>query len=154
MTDISSKKANAYLQVDHGDLQGVFTKLRALEELSQAVSPYLDPRIAPFCQVANCAANKLIIIVANGSIATQLRFQSADLIEKFHQHPKLQGIKHIECKVRPTQALAAPACRPQKVTLLSAETAEIVHRMAQSLTDSRLRTIMEKIAGRVKPQSE
>jgi hypothetical protein len=94
---------------------------------------------------------KLILIAANGSIATQLRFITADLLKRIKREPTLQHIQQIECKVRPVQSALSSRLTTQmskKMPSLSPETAEIVHEIAGSIEDPTLREVMERIAKR------
>lgn len=153
MADFSIKKPEQFLENDSRDLQTVYAKIHLLEQLSAKVIPNLDKDIAKFCQVGNLINGKLILIVANGSIATQLRFQSTDLLRKLRADAALKHITAIEYKVRPPQAKTSPrlASKPAKnMPALSKETAEIVQTIAESIADPGLKEIMARIAKRVK----
>lgn len=151
MKEYSSKKADIFLETDNRDLQFVFTKLKQLEILNQRVATYLDDNIAKYCQVANLAEKRLTLIVANGSIATQIRFQSLDLLKKFKQDAMLRHIQDIQCKVRPAQTATHTSYRKNKnMPALSQETAEIVSDIAESIEDPALREIMIKIASKIR----
>lgn len=147
-----SKKASNYLQTSVRELQTVFAKLKELTLINEKVSTYLDPNFAMFCQVANITANRLVLVVANGSIATQIRFQTLDLLRRFKQDPALAFIREIQCKVRPpyNPSEAAPAYTRPPMEALSPQTAEMISEVAQSITDPRLREIMNRIARRTK----
>jgi hypothetical protein len=152
VSDSFSKKANAYLETDSRDLQWVFSKLKQLDELNRKVSQYLDANIRNYCQVANLKDGHLMLVTANASIATQIRFQTVDLLKKFKQDPLLQKIQAIHCKVRPpltwpatSQAFIVPL---KKMKPLSHETAEFVREIAESLEDPQLKEVMKRIAGR------
>lgn len=157
LKDTSPKKAGTYLKTDSRELLSIFAKIKELEALNKKVSAYLDPNLVKYCQVANIIGGRLIIIVANGSIATQLRFQMVDLIRKFKQDSALQKIHDIQCKVHPL--FAATATRPsnknaRKMLPLSLETAEIIHHMATSLDDPKLKDIMLRIAQHTKDRTK
>jgi hypothetical protein len=158
MSDSYYKKPHAYLNADNADLQFVFAKAKRLQELSRNVSVYFDANVAPYCQVANIEGNKLIVLVANGSIATQLRFQMADMLRKFRsdRDPRLQKITDIQYKVHPSfspSPMAVNLKQKQNMPLLSAETAKSIRDFAESLQDPKLKEIMEKIAGRTKEKA-
>ncbi|VVC76335.1 hypothetical protein AQUSIP_16460 [Aquicella siphonis] len=151
MKDSSFRKADAFIGSQSRDLGSLFAKIRSLAALNQKISGYLAPEIAPYCQAANLTGGKLIFTVANGSIATRLRFMSADLLRQFSCDPGLKHIRLIECKVRLTSSSAAPrpsAAGTRNMPLLARETAELVREMAESITDPKLRAIMERIANR------
>lgn len=155
MDKSSFKKANAF--ITHGgdaqDLQAIHAKIKMLERLSQKVLPLLDSSLAKYCQVANLTNGKLILIAANGSIATQIRFQANEILGKLSKDNSIWQIKGIECKVRPPQPRLSPrlqATPAKHMAALSPETAQIVKSMAELIEDPKLREIMERIAGRVK----
>lgn len=151
-----SKKADTYLQAESRDLRLVFAKIRELQIINEKLYAHLDPHIAKYCQAANVAGNRLILIVANGSIATQLRFQLSDLLKKLKSdpHPLIQKIHDIQCKVHPgftLPALQSSAYPRQKMQPLSPETANMIQEMAEAIEDPKLREIMERIANRSTP---
>lgn len=155
MKDDQSKQAHRFLEGKSQNLGPLFAKAKELQALNQKIAAYLSPEIAHYCQVANQMGNKLTLIVANGSIATQLRFQAIDIIRKFHSSadPALQKIQTIQCKVYPDIAMTPLQTRSRakrKVQPLSPETAQIIHDMAESIQDPKLKEIMERIARRGK----
>lgn len=151
MTD-SSKKANSYLKAESHDLRLVFAKIRELTILNEKVAQYLDPSVVKYCQVANVVGPKLVLLAANGSIATQLRFQLPDLLKKLKAdpHPTLQKIQDIQCKVHPTflpnrQPVVSKNKQPMQKP--SPETARMMHELAESIDDPKLKEVMRRIAG-------
>lgn len=145
----SSKKANDFIAMDSRELSTVFAKIRLLEDLTRKITPYLDENVRSYCHIANIMSGRLVLIAANGSIATQLRFQTPELLKKFKTDPSLRHIVDIHCKVRPSHN-PAPAKKNSQMAPLTQATAEIVKGMAESIEDPKLREIMERIAGRVR----
>jgi hypothetical protein len=155
VVDTPFKKANAFILNKGRDLQTVYTKVNLLEMLNHKVMAYLEPGMEKFCQVANLVGGKLTLIAANGSIATQIRFQTNDLLRKFRQDISLRHIVSIECKVSPAQNTTSPrlTTKPLKnMPALSRQTADIVKTMAESIEDSALKEVMMRIAKRVKTE--
>lgn len=149
---ISSKKVTTYLEGGRRELQTLFAKIRLIESYNVKITDYLDPVVRKYCQVANIVDKCLVMIVANSSIATQLRFQTHDLLQRFKEDSLLRNIKEIQYKVRPythsrNRFNHSP---PKELPLLSKETATIIHSIAESLEDPALRIAMEKIASHVK----
>lgn len=150
MGDSFTKNAGSVL-LEHGhqDLQFILGKVKKLTELSRLVSTFLDPTMLDQCQVANLAGNRLTMLAANGSVATQLRFQTQDLLRKFKQHPLLRAIQHIDCKVSPVSTqpqLPQRDAAPREVQRLSPETAALLQDMAEGLEDVRLKESILNIA--------
>lgn len=152
MTNLNNKKAMHYFSSDDNDLQFVLARAKKLSHIATKVMAYLDPTIAPYCQIANLTGNKLIILTANASIATQIRFQTADLLPRLQadEEPALKIIRSIHCKVQPDLLKARHSCKTASVQKLSSATAEIVDAIADTLEDPKLRAIMKKIATRRK----
>lgn len=150
MTHPTSKKIHAFLQSENQSLQTLFAKVRELDELHNKVMRYLAPHLTDYCRVASLTANKLTIIVANASIATQLRLQTPDLLRVLKQDTTLKKIQDIQCKVRPfsTSSRLQPLVKPTAMQPLSTATAEIVRAIAESLQDPNLKRILLTIAGR------
>lgn len=155
MKDIKPKKANAFLSRNR-ELPQVFAKIKQLDILNRLMADHLEPNMRQYCRVAHLTGGRLTLVVANGSVATQLRFQTNDLIRRFANVPALRQVKEIHCKVHPSIAQTArtasrPTARQQRqMPLLSTETAEIVKYIADSLEDPRLRAIMQRIASKKK----
>jgi hypothetical protein len=138
--------AGSYIESDTHDLKFIFDKIRALNLIQEKVQTYLDPVLVKYCQVANLAENRLVLLVANGSVATQIRFMTNDLLKKFSQDSSLQHIRQIECKVRPAGTKVSEDKKGYQVEPLSVETAAIVRELAESIEDTRLREIMLRIS--------
>lgn len=111
---------------------------------------HLNPRIAHHCQVANVCGTTLTVLAANGAIATELRYQTANLLAKFKQDPQLQHFDNIEYKVRPAFTNRLHDNHHTKSTHnmppLSKETAATIEEIAESLHHPKLQAIMKKIA--------
>lgn len=146
MNDKSTKKADAFLQTTDHDLQALFAKIKLLEELNKKVSAFLEGSLKSSCQVANMVDRRLILLVANGSVATQLRFMTPDLLIKFKHDPVLKKIQSIQCIVRPTPIPAVPQKSLPKMPPLSRKTAEIVREIAESMDDKKLKEVFLRIA--------
>lgn len=145
MDNNSTKKAQAYFQSDHQDLQMIMAKVKELETLSQHLKAHLEPNILRYCQVGLRNKEQLVLFVANSSIATEIRLKTPELIRKFKLDPVFAGITSIQCKIY----VKSPAMKPvvlQKMQPLSTETAQMMQDIALSLEDPQLREIMCRIA--------
>jgi hypothetical protein len=129
------------------DLHPVLEKIKKLQSLAKQMAPYFDDILKNNCQVANCEGRYVVLIVANASLATHLRFQTALLLSQFKKNPHLQMIQEIRIKIVPSrQANKNGRQRTQAMKRLSPQTASTLRQMAASLQDERLRKIMERIA--------
>ncbi|OGT35117.1 MAG: hypothetical protein A3F11_07900 [Gammaproteobacteria bacterium RIFCSPHIGHO2_12_FULL_37_14] len=143
------KKINGYLKTDHQGLKSLYERIKKIELLTQKIFTYLDPNLKKYCQIVNDENNRLIMLVENAAIATQLRFQTANLITQFKHDPTLKHIQDIHYKVRPLNSSYSKRYLieiNQPPLLLSRETAETIKNTAQTIEDLTLRNIMEKIA--------
>lgn len=148
-----SKQAHDFLTTNQRDFQAVFGKLKWLAELNQQVLAVIaDPALIKYCQVANFQQNRLVLLVANGSIATQLHYQLPELTRKLQAIPQLAQLESIQCKVRPSYIppLARSfASKNRAMALLSPPTARIVAEVSQTIADPQLREVMLRIAQKV-----
>ncbi len=154
MTTFKPKKANAFLSRNR-ELPQLFAKIKQIDELNQLVSEYLDARLQAYCKVAHLAAGRLTLVAANGAVATQVRFLTNHLLKQFATHPTLKYIKEIHCKVHPslgeTRVHNTISTKiPRRMPLLSADTADMVQSIADSLEDPELRAVMQRIAEKKK----
>lgn len=157
MTLLSSKQITHYLEANDRDLQFILSKVNQLQKLNQKIASYLNPALAKHCYVAQIREKKLILIVSNGSYATQLRFETADLLVKFKQDETLKHIQELECKVNPgfIQSMQeAPQNVCKQMPFISKETANIMNEMADTISDPELKAIMKKIAKHTKDENE
>jgi hypothetical protein len=140
------------LQAGGRDLDFVISKVKRLSEIQSLIAKYMDPTLMKYCQVGNMLDHRLTLIVANGTIATQIRFLSNELLKKFKQDTQLQTIQHIDCKVRPTQSSTArmETKKDKYAPLLSNDSAAVVNEIAETITDPKLKQIMQRIAQRKK----
>lgn len=137
------------LNAAQGDLASLLSKAKHLAALQEAILPLLDPTVKKHCQAANVNDDTLVILTANGSAATQLRFQTPDLLKQFQGHPALAQFKHIQIKVRPPLAPSQklPANTPaRKMQPLSVKSAQMIRETAATIDDPELRAAMLNMA--------
>lgn len=141
------------MQTKDQTLRDIFAKVKKIDQLNARITRLLPPDLAKNCHIGNVEQGRLIIIAANGAVATQIRYLTADLLRLFQADPLLRYIKKIDCKVRapmrPSSRLSARLDRGA-MPPLSTETAEIVHDIAQSITDEKVKKALEKIAKNTK----
>jgi len=149
MADLYSKKAGTFLGGQ--DLLAILRKAKLLNEINEQLAKYLPPEIMAYCQAANIIDNKLIILTANGSLATQIRLRTPTLLEQFKADPLLKNFKEIQPKVKRETSTRPSRQKPkEKLAPLTPETAQMVYDIAQSISDPKLREILERIAKRTK----
>lgn len=138
----TSKSASDYLQ----GLGSIIQQVGQLKELNQHFKQYIAPEIAEYCFVTRLVNHKLTVLTASGSIATQIRFESFDLLRKFKGDAVLKEVKQIETKVRPQQAPGGSHKKTKKVAKLSTASSEIIESIAESIDDEKLKKALLRIA--------
>lgn len=147
MSKPSVKKVAQVLDNKSSNLQLLLLKIRDIEQVNRRLQPLLEDSLKKYCLVANINERTLTLLVANSSIASQIRFQTPDYLKQFKTDPILKRYQEIICKIRPLSSLPAQKSNlTNKMAPLSAETAQIVHEIAESLADPALKKIMQKIA--------
>ena len=131
-------------------LDELISKANRLKHFNSLLAMHLEMEIAKHCQVAKFEDNCLFVLTDNGSWATQLRFHIPDLMVKLRKHPELAGLGGIICKTRPAKVVEKSLKGKRVVSALSVGTAETILENAKMIKDSKLREIMERIAGNVK----
>ncbi|OGT39476.1 MAG: hypothetical protein A3F12_02920 [Gammaproteobacteria bacterium RIFCSPHIGHO2_12_FULL_38_14] len=150
MTTDASKKVMAYFKSPRDDLKQFFSKLKIRDALEERLSHYLHPSIQKDCCVAHLNGSRLTILTANAAVATQLRFEAANLLKKMQGDPVLKQIKEIHFKVSVNQFISKPPLKNNPMEPLSTETSKTVFEIANTIKDERLQSILKKIAGYVR----
>jgi hypothetical protein len=139
--------ANHILENNNQILNGLFHKLRNIRHLHSLLVAHLEPYLAEQCRVIKFEKNCLFVMTENGSWATRLRFQIPQLMAALRTHPELENLAGIICKIKPAftnETLTAAKKRP--VAKLSQKTSESILNAAKSITDEKLRRVLERIA--------
>ncbi|MGE3920075.1 MAG: DciA family protein [Gammaproteobacteria bacterium] len=89
------------LSNQNSNLGKILARANQLQLLNKQLSDYLSSEFLGRCTVANIRNNSLIIQANNAIIATQLRFQSGDLLEYFRNKANLRNLCSIQVIVRP-----------------------------------------------------
>lgn len=146
----SQKNVGDFLSESPGALGMLLFKLKRLQMMNECFLTHIDPKIRPYCQVGNWAQGCLIILAANGSIATHIRLASPLLLQKFKTEAPFKGIKTLQCKVNPyasnTTRLDEILFKLPKQLSISKEAAELVKEIAEDLPDEKLQQALLKIA--------
>lgn len=99
MNDSAPASVKQLLQSENSALQRIFAKVRQLNELNSLLLEQLEPQLAKYCMVANVYYDRLVVLVENAAVATQLRFCVPGLLPELRKHPLLKEIKGIDCRV-------------------------------------------------------
>lgn len=143
---------SAFLSPGYRDLTTIMSKVKAIDKLHQTLQEILPDELRQYVRVANLSNGILVALVANGAVATQLRYHNRTLIKKLHKNPALNHIKEIQVKVRPdnpTKVFERPVDKKKlrkAASPLGQDAADILIDMAQTIDDPRIRKTLEKIA--------
>lgn len=148
MNTKDTKTTHDLLSSPNRGLSAIYTKVKRLKEIEEALQKYLPKALKHQCQVANKSLGKLVLISKNGAIATELRFFVPDLLRKCERDPQLNDIKQIECKVQPVETPPANTDK-KKLQLLSPATAQMVLEIADTMDDPKLKNSLQRIAKHV-----
>lgn len=142
----NTKSIGTWLTIPQSDLTTLLAKSQALNTIQERLEAYIEPAFAAYYQVSNLIEGRLVLQVANGSIATQLRLQANALIASFADDPILRGIKLLDVKVRPPASKGAKKIAVTKVAPLSEETANIIRETAEGIQDAKLKAVMLRLS--------
>lgn len=150
-----AKKTSAYLQTGQIGLGNLLSKVKEWNELNEFLATIIEPKLWKYCRVGGLQTGQLTILAANGSVASQIRFQTADILLKCKTHPTFKMITHINSKVLPSFAYSTnssnvlPSGR-KNLAPLSLETAASLKEIAKGIDDIKLREALLRIAEHVK----
>ena len=81
--------------LNSGILKSIRQKSQQLVYLNQLVQTVLDNELKPHCQVANYEKGMLTLATDNAAFATQLRYQTPELIKILQQQSPFKDLKNI-----------------------------------------------------------
>ncbi len=146
MTWNQSKKAQEYLEKEGQHFQHVLQKVRQLQRLNEHFKAVIPENIRDLCYITNMQYDRITVVAANGSIATQLRFEGTDILRKLKNHDCFKYIKKIDCKVSPSLALPNKNPTGHQIKPLTKQSAQIIKDIADSIDDDRIRDALKRIA--------
>lgn len=82
-------------------LQKIIQKARLIMALEDQLKNILPDNFANQCTVANIHANSVIIHVQSAAIATRLRFQEQEILQKINKIKQFSVVRGVQFKVRP-----------------------------------------------------
>jgi len=149
---IHSKPISQVMNAKHHDLQQLFQKLHEINRIKKMVMPMLDTHMHGYIDVSyDFSKHILIFIVANDAIATRLRFQTEELLNRFKLHSYLKRIKDIHLRIQSFKRGKYQKTTKQQVALLSQNSAHAIAQVADNMTHPALKSVMQRIAKRIKP---
>jgi hypothetical protein len=136
-------KINRFFSAD-GDFQPVIEKVREIEALSKLLAGFLPPELAPLVRVANLKDGKLVILAANGAVATKLKLLSDSLCAYITQ--QRSQVNSVSVRVQPGPGEGAEAA-PKQAHLTRQALQELValyQRLPESAFRKALKTLLDR----------
>lgn len=143
------KRPISILNDQPNELGAMLAKASLLAKLQAAFSRLLEASLAKNCQVANVTQTSLLVLVNNGTTATQLKFMTPELLQCFKNTPALSHLSELIVKVRPP---IAPSQRLGQKEIhrpclpLSPENAEHLKQTAEGIEDEKLKAALLRLA--------
>lgn len=149
MTGKTKKTFDHLLASEQMGSRGLLDKVAKIAELDKLVKQYLPMPLAKHCQVVNVRTGKLILKLDSPAWATQVRFNSPNLLSALRQNPLYAGLAGIDFYVNPDAVMdKTPAKIVGKKPSLSVNAKQSLLSAAETITNPQLRAILEKIAAR------
>ena len=114
---------------------------------ARAIKNALPKDLRPKIVAGNLHSGLLTLYVPTASLATRLRFEENNLIEKLREDPLFRGIRRIQCRVKLFKSEASQHKKP--ANRLSAKAASIIQEFSESLTDEEFKRQFQRLAARV-----
>lgn len=116
-------------------------------DLRKALAKVLPGDLASHCSIANYKSGKLVLFANNNAVAAKLRLLATGLPSKISGQLKQTGcqVTAVAIEVQPRPLTQPPIA---KSTFLSAAAAREVRALADQVTDSKLKTVLESLASR------
>lgn len=122
-------------------------KANYLKHLNKALQVLLPKDLVTHCQVANVRDNVLVLHLDSAEWATQLHYQTAELLNQLRQQKCYAALRSIQYKIRPVASknkiIATPVATP-----LSSTTRDLLSETAKTLKNKELAEVLERLSKR------
>ena len=153
MTNSSGKKPKSVKsllnQREVSSTQAGFGKIlahaRDLMQLDKMLASFIDPALAPHCQVAEMRKHSLILVCSSAAFAARIRMISQQLLDAFNEEGEF-GIERIEIRIAPVNR---PLPEVRKPRTLSSAAVQALGRFASDSGDAEILALFDKINARL-----
>jgi hypothetical protein len=137
-----------YLQQDSKTLGKLLSRLNQLQQWNAGLKECLAEHqvLSEHCFIVNLAGTSLIVLADNSHWMTRFRFHVPALLLKLRNYSGLENIQSICCKVEPHYVPASSLKNSGPQQKLSVTNANLMHEIAEKITDEKLKIVLEKIA--------
>ena len=143
------RKFARWLSAESGLLGRLMSECRQHDDLDRELADSLDaidPDLVNQCSVARLRGDEIIVVCANGSWATRLRFHSANLLNALKRRHGLASLKRIVVRTAPPIPDNKPKSRRVKAAPISGANRAIIRDTAAGINDPELRSALERLA--------
>jgi hypothetical protein len=152
-----SNPENIHAVLRQGELGSLLVELQKIKALNQAILPLLPEQFRDSCQVSRIDKGCATLDVANGSMATMLRYEIPNILSELRKQKDWLGLASLKTRVKvdPTLNLsqantgAAKAQsgieQPERKSHISDETRQTLQSMAEDITDQELRAAIQAL---------
>ncbi len=126
-------------------LSQLLGKAEQLQGLSELCYEYIPKQFRNKILINGIEGKTLVLTSQSASVATRLRVNQQDLINRLNQHPQIPRINTLSIKIRPAQYQRRTT---QNTKTLSKENAQLLLEEAGQTKDESLRKILTRLAGR------
>lgn len=138
-----TKSLTTLINKDTSILGRVLNKATHLKQIETKLHDFLPEELQGLFRVANYEHQKLILLTANASSLTRMRFFQAQILYKLQEY--LPDLKSFEIKVRPE-----PPQVKKVITKLNISTASQnkLKLLAEDVTDPRLKAVLIRLGNK------
>lgn len=99
----SAHSINDIINRPNNELASLLNRVNQLKTLDKLIKELLPESLKNRCSVANLAKQRLTLVTASGTWATQLRYRSSELLHKLRQVEAYAAIAKIHIIVDPSR---------------------------------------------------
>ncbi len=133
------------LQKQNYQLQQILQQAQRLQALNELVQQFLQPQMRVHCRVANYQQGSMVLAADNASVATLLRYDLPNILQKIRQTDGFAGLANIKVHVSKLHAPAKQAASHSRDQQLSNYGTQCIQQLASSLQDSDLREALQRL---------
>jgi hypothetical protein len=124
-------------------IASLMPQAQRLIELRKILAAALPESLARHCSIANYKQGKVVLFAANSAVAAKLKLLSPGLSEELTR--RAAEVTGLEVRVQPLNYVGQVI---EKSSKMSSEAAAALGRLAQQLSDSELKTTLDRMARR------
>ena len=133
------------LQKQNYQLQQILQQAQRLQALNELMQQFLQPQMRAHCRVANYQQGSLVLAADNAAVATLLRYDLPNILQKIRQAEGFAGLANIKVHVNKSHTPAQQNPRRAREQQLSHYGTQCIQQLANSLQDSELCKALQRL---------